>query len=290
MFPIKGKRLNQSGFNTFTIFLNIQTWTNHLHITTCQPSPFCYVCDNNHISVHMSVCAPSEEGGEQWLSEVTRDDWVCKTRHYHDSHTSGKNACASLCVCVCLWSVTTGCTSFHLWDGAARLRQADGPRASEAGAMGTTASGAVVTPHNKLAIYCNSSQCHNSGDVHFKRCHFFFFFVPEASNWRIHSWGNTMFFGVMCSCDTADPPPPVNSSRAEMSDAAGDQCGYVVQPLHASIELSFVGARLRPLWRAEEAPRESQWLTLWERRGVRDRGKVPTSSPSVITAHTTHRN
>ena len=43
----------------------------------------------------------ASRGGEQRLSEVTRDDWVCKTHHYQDSHTSGKHASVCVCACVC---------------------------------------------------------------------------------------------------------------------------------------------------------------------------------------------
>lgn len=62
-------------------------------IPTCQPSLCCsYLCDNNQIFETLGACMPvnANRVGERRLSELTRDGWVCKTHHYHNSHTSGK--------------------------------------------------------------------------------------------------------------------------------------------------------------------------------------------------------
>lgn len=120
----RGRSISQCGYNMFKIFLNI--WktcaseccglcekTTRLHITTCQPSPFCcsYLCDNNHIFVTASTCMRAEEASndcQKWhmMTGFARHT-IIKTL------TPQASAPVFVCVCVCKskWAVITGCTS-----------------------------------------------------------------------------------------------------------------------------------------------------------------------------------
>lgn len=242
---IRGRNISQCGYNVLKIFLNI--WitcasefcglcekTTRLCVTTCQPSPFCcsYLCDNNHIFLTLSECMRAEEASNDCQK------WHVMTGFARHTIITTLTPQAStpvfFFVCVCVpWAVITGCTSCSRIPCKTELHISAGRWASYewssiAGVMGTMTSNAVITPHYKLVIWCNSSQCHNRGDVHFKRCHVF-------QRLRRH----TPFLGL---CVRMTPTTPLNLSHTERRRCqtwwviSGDS----VQPSRASTKLSLV--------------------------------------------------
>lgn len=86
-FEDRARPVLQYGFITLDVILNV--W---IGCTTCQPPSLCssYLCDNH--SICDCGCVP--RGGERWLSEVTRDDWVLQ-----DTPLSQLSHLGQECVC-----------------------------------------------------------------------------------------------------------------------------------------------------------------------------------------------